>query len=82
MNNSDSAQMSHFCIWYCSVRFNDGFRHAERGDYEMRNGKRIFIIRGIFHYFSLTVFVEKLRVHLYSVAEIFYCVWNFRIFSK
>lgn len=40
-----------------SVRLKvEGTRHAERGEYEIRNGKRIFIIRGYFGHITPKVY--------------------------
>lgn len=62
---------SHLCIWVagacecainyyysffiCRVRLGNGILRTERGEYELRDGKRVFKIRGYFQYITPTV---------------------------
>lgn len=41
------------------VRLKEGTRHGERGEYEIRNGKRVFIIRGYFGHITPKVISSK-----------------------
>lgn len=50
-----------------SVELRDGTRHGEIGEYEYRNGQRIFIIRGFFGRLTETVMNKERSVHLKPV---------------
>lgn len=58
------------CTSFHSVRLKEGTRHAESGEYEIRNGKRVFIIRGYFgHITPKVIFLEFNRVIFNLIAD-------------
>lgn len=50
--------LMHCSDFFYSVRLKEGRRHGERGEYELRNGKPVFIIRGYFGHITPTVILR------------------------
>lgn len=67
------------CDWFYSIRLKQGTRHAERGEYEIRNGKQVFIIRGYFGHITPQVitnnnFSTEVQKLIQSSCSIFFYV--------
>lgn len=58
------------------VRLKEGTRHGERGEYEIRGGKRVFIIRGYFGYITPKVISSKNATRRDSFQSIITILFN------